>query len=131
MLLFRIIRRVGGDTIIKSERKVVRMIKGCAKRVVVVKDGESKLFEEAYFIVRPQHQKNEEDYLGEAEKLLKEGASTPCALPPLTSLESKKVPPPKTAKGKKKHTARWLLPFSLGMLFGAAICFALRLIGVV
>lgn len=28
------------------------MIKGCAKRVVVVREMDSKLFEEAYFIVK-------------------------------------------------------------------------------
>ena len=116
------------------------MIKGCAKRVVVVKDVDSKLFEEAYFIVRPQHVKNEEEYLGEAEKLLKEDtASAPCgltALPIPQSAVSKLPPgkmnlPMKPEKTKKQHTVRGVLPFCLGMLLGVAICVVLRLIGLV
>lgn len=47
------------------------MIKGCSKRVVVVKDIDSKLFEEAFFIVKPENAKKyaEADYLGEAGRL--------------------------------------------------------------
>jgi len=33
------------------------MIKGCTKRVVVVKDVQSDIFEEAYLIMRPKQEK--------------------------------------------------------------------------
>lgn len=52
------------------------MIKGCAKRVVVVKDIESNLFEEAFFIVKPGSKSKkyaEEDFLNEAGKIVKHG----------------------------------------------------------
>ena len=55
------------------------MIKGCAKRVVVVKDIDSNLFEEAFFIVRPGNRSKkyaEEDFLGEAGRLVKAGSPT-------------------------------------------------------
>ncbi|MBP5245737.1 MAG: hypothetical protein J6036_04715 [Clostridia bacterium] len=53
------------------------MIKGCAKRVVVVKDADNGFFEEAFFIVRPRETpKSEEEYLDEAKSILKSGIST-------------------------------------------------------
>ena len=116
------------------------MIKGCAKRVVVVKDVDSKLFEEAYFIVRPQHVKNEEEYLGEAEKLLKEdAASVPCGLTALPVRQSTALKIPQSKKNarmnpkktKKQPAVRGVLPFCLGMLLGVTICAFLRLIGLV
>ncbi len=52
------------------------MIKGCTKRVVVVRDVDSSFFEEAFFIVRPREtQKSESEYLGEAKNLMKTGFS--------------------------------------------------------
>ena len=49
------------------------MIKGCAKRVVVVRDIDSTLFEEAFFIVKSGQsaKKSTEEFLGEAERLVK------------------------------------------------------------
>ena len=55
-------------------KDVWRMIKGCAKRVVVVKDIDSNLFEEAFFIVRQgtgAKKYAKEDFLGEAGRLVK------------------------------------------------------------
>lgn len=51
------------------------MIKGCTKRVVVVKDVQSDIFEEAYFILRPGTNKNkaqtrENDIITEANRLV-------------------------------------------------------------
>ena len=46
------------------------MIKGCAKRVVVVRNIDSSLFEEAFFIVKSGQsakKSTEEEFLGEAE----------------------------------------------------------------
>lgn len=50
------------------------MIKGCAKRVVVVKDIESNFFEEAFFIVKPgkmQEKYHEGAYINEANRIVK------------------------------------------------------------
>lgn len=50
------------------------MIKGCAKRVVVVRNIDSSLFEEAFFIVKSGQsakKSTEEEFLGEAERLVK------------------------------------------------------------
>ena len=50
------------------------MIKGCAKRVVVVREMDSKLFEEAYFIVKSgvkSRKYAQEDYIGEAGRIVK------------------------------------------------------------
>ena len=51
------------------------MIKGCTKRVIVVKDVQSDVFEEAYFILRPQSEDkrrnaSESDFIAEANKIV-------------------------------------------------------------
>jgi len=51
------------------------MIKGCTKRVVVVKDVQSDIFEEAYFILRPKSEKakakaSNTDIITEANRLV-------------------------------------------------------------
>ena len=51
------------------------MIKGCTKRVIVVKDVRSDIFEEAYFILRPSQQSNapeksSNDILTEANRIV-------------------------------------------------------------
>lgn len=51
------------------------MIKGCTKRVIVVKDVRSDVFEEAYFILRPSQQgnapeKSRNDILTEANRIV-------------------------------------------------------------
>ncbi len=62
------------------------MIKGCSKRVVVVKDIESKLFEEAFFIVKSGSSKKyaESEYLNEARRLAvigSESSGAACVFP--------------------------------------------------
>ncbi len=55
------------------------MIKGCNRRVIVVKHPESESFEEAYFIVREGKFKRKSDtasLVGEANRLIN-GESTP------------------------------------------------------
>lgn len=57
------------------------MIKGCTKRVVVVKDVQSDIFEEAYFILRPKSEKSKAkasrtDIITEANRLV---LDNPCA----------------------------------------------------
>lgn len=51
------------------------MIKGCTKRVVVIKDVQSDMFEEAYFILKPQTGKrktvsSQSAFLTEANRLV-------------------------------------------------------------
>ena len=51
------------------------MIKGCTKRVMVVKDVQSDIFEEAYFILRPVSEKRktsatENDIISEANRIV-------------------------------------------------------------
>ncbi len=51
------------------------MIKGCTKRVIVVKDVSSDIFEEAYFILRPTSantkvKKSESDIISEANRIV-------------------------------------------------------------
>ena len=104
------------------------MIKGCAKRVVVVKDVESKLFEEAYFIVRPQGVRTEDEYLGEAARLLcEEGSAAPGTLPelPVSPAAVRESLPafvqkmqPYGRKKQKKHTVPGGMLFGIGMLVG-------------
>ncbi len=63
------------------------MIKGCTKRVIVVKDIESNFFDEAFFIVKSGSSKrvaNESDYINEASRIVKSdlpGETIPCFLP--------------------------------------------------
>ncbi len=47
------------------------MIKGCAKRVIVVKNTNSEMFDEAYFIVNPKRgERKQSDFLAEANKII-------------------------------------------------------------
>ncbi len=57
------------------------MIKGCTKRVVVVKDVQSDIFEEAYFILRPKSEKSKAkasrtDIITEANRLVLDNPGT-------------------------------------------------------
>lgn len=49
------------------------MIKGCQRRIVMVKNPKSALFEEAYFILREEcasEEPDNDDIVGEAEKII-------------------------------------------------------------
>ena len=47
------------------------MIKGCAKRVIVVKNTNSEMFDEAYFIVNPNKgERKQSDFLAEVNKII-------------------------------------------------------------
>lgn len=97
------------------------MIKGCAKRVVVVKDIESKLFEEAFFIVRAGSSASggEKDCLGEAREILKNHLpavlSEPCE-------KGIKQPFPANKKANKKACTRDIMMFVSGFGVSAVIC---------
>ncbi len=117
------------------------MLKGCSKRVVVVKDIESGLFEEAYFIVRTgAWEKNmpEEACLREASRLAASGSGslkggknpssapfsdTPLPAPRRTGWENtqkKKNGTPLVSRSLGKF-----LLFASGFLCGSALLFAL------
>ncbi len=47
------------------------MIRGCSKKVIVVKDTGSSIFEEAYFIVNPKETARKySDFLAEANRII-------------------------------------------------------------
>lgn len=97
------------------------MIKGCAKRVVVVKDIESKLFEEAFFIVRAGSsvRQGEKDCLGEAREILKNHLpailSEPCEKGTKELFSANK-------NANKKSRTRDIMMFVSGFGVSAVIC---------
>ena len=75
------------------------MIKGCQKKIVFLKDTESELFEEAYFVLKPTAtSKGEEDIVLEATRIVR-------------GYEPK--------RGKAKRSAKPIIPFILGACAGA------------
>ncbi len=47
------------------------MIKGCSKKVIVVKNTGSNMFEEAYFIINPkENARKHSDFLAEANRII-------------------------------------------------------------
>ncbi len=46
------------------------MLKGAQKRMVVVKTADSRIFEEAYFVVRNEPEVSGEDMVGEANRII-------------------------------------------------------------
>ncbi len=77
------------------------MIKGCSRRVIVVKDPGSSLFEEAYFIVSPKESERKHgDFLMEANRIIR----------------SKTVP---ESSGKRKRSG--ILQLVLGFVAGVCI----------
>lgn len=59
------------------------MLKGCTKRVIVIKDTGSDLFDEAFFVIKPQNSKSgklrtETDFVYEANKIISGRLSPPC-----------------------------------------------------
>lgn len=105
------------------------MIKGCSKRVIVVKDPESRLFEEAYFIIRPHTPADgDKTYLAEADRLLSCGTAetSPSHMTATMPDTVPRVSPIPVKRARKKHAdGRWL-PFLLGVLSGVILCGAVR-----
>ena len=69
------------------------MLRGAEKRMIVVRTRDSRMFEEAYFVVRPEADRggrNEPDMLWEANRILEssmagcrgESVCSPSSLPP-------------------------------------------------
>lgn len=48
------------------------MLKGAQKRMIVVKTSDSKLFEEAYFVLRHESRGEETDMVAEANRIIEE-----------------------------------------------------------
>ena len=48
------------------------MLKGAQKRMIVVKNSDSKLFEEAYFVLRHESRNEESDMVAEANRIIEE-----------------------------------------------------------
>ena len=96
------------------------MIKGCTKRVIVVKDIESNFFDEAFFIVKPQSTKRagkESDYINEAHRIVKSDLPGENAVNVPLFVSS-----PKHIKINKKHQGfRDALIFMFG--FGVSVVF--------
>ncbi len=79
------------------------MIKGCSRKVIVVKNPGSDLFEEAYFIVSPKEsERRYGDFLLEANRII----------------QSKTV-----SHGRNQREKSVLLPVLAGFLTGAAVAF--------
>ena len=80
------------------------MIKGARKQMIVVRTGGSRYFDEAYFVLRENVQKEKQkstDILGEANRILAEMIPNPSAL-------------------QKPKGNRWLF-FAAGGICGAAL----------
>lgn len=97
------------------------MIKGCTKRVIVVRDIESNFFDEAFFIVKPGSSKrvvNEADYINEASRIVKSD------LP--TDSKSYLLPIPATNTIRKRNVSRQkfrdILMFVFGFGISAVLC---------
>lgn len=77
------------------------MIKGARKQMIVVRTGDSRFFDEAYFVLRKElkeQRENQTDLLREANRLLRENTAAPPRL--------------------RERLPRWLL-FTAGILCGA------------
>lgn len=82
------------------------MIKGCQRRVVMIKNPKNPLFEEAYFIIREEYAADEidhDDIVGEAERLISEYAQK------------------KERKKKRKLSVAELLFFASGTLISGIV----------
>lgn len=96
------------------------MIKGCTKRVIVVKNIESDLFEEAYFIVRPMGTKTkstlcENDFLTEADRIVStKSTNSPFVCAPV--------------RAKRKAGVRDAVFFMCGCAFSGVLVLAFRLL---
>jgi hypothetical protein len=87
------------------------MIKGARKQMIVVRTGNSRYFNEAYFVLRENMQKDarkSKDILGEANRILTELA-------------------PDTQREQKKARSSWLY-FGIGGICGAVLALILTLL---
>ncbi|MBR5528496.1 MAG: hypothetical protein IKV97_05770 [Clostridia bacterium] len=83
------------------------MIKGCSRRMIVLKDTGSDFFEEAYFVLKSGKPhckiKTERDFIAEAERIIAESTGV-------------KLPERKKESAVKKYAF-----FAAGIIIGAAV----------
>ncbi len=112
------------------------MIKGCAKRVVVVRDIDSNFFEEAFFIVKQGSntaKSGEGDFINEANRIVKyDLPSKNMFSTPKTGNINGFVPKSqkKSASSAKKGLLRDALMFVFGFGISAVICTAIYYSGI-
>lgn len=93
------------------------VLKGCTKRVIVIKDSASGLFDEAVFFVKPQSEGySENDFIREANKLISNK---------MTNGDRVKASLPIKHKKAQKNTKRDIFFFVFGALASLAACFIL------
>ena len=97
------------------------MLKGAQKRMIVIRTRDSRLFEEAYFVMRrdlPDSDTRRSDMLWEANRIVERSLGVPTATPD------------RAGTPQKPSYKRWLTPaltFTAGMLSGGLLAFLLML----
>ncbi len=94
------------------------MIKGCSRKMIVIKDTGSDFFDEAYFILKPQGKsgkiKSEHEFVNEANRIISQSI--------IKGFENS------TKDLSEKKNRRGLAMFLLGFFACAAVCGICRLI---
>ena len=102
------------------------MIKGCTKRVIVVKDIESNFFDEAFFIVKPQSSKQvgkESDYINEAHRIVKSDLPK-CQIYGTSPTVSQNVLTVTSKKPKARDALMFIFGFGVSAVFCTFIYYA-------
>lgn len=105
----------------------IYLIKGCAKRVVVVRDINNSFFEEAFFIVKAgagkQNATKENDYINEAHRIVRSDLPQ-TAISVSSASQNPYIPTFSIAGNSKKgvNKMRDVLMFMLGFVVSAGIC---------
>lgn len=103
------------------------MIKGCAKRVVVVRDINNSFFEEAFFIVKAgagrQNATKENDYINEAHRIVRSDLSQNSSVIPLNA-KNPYIPSFSVAGNTKRTVSKMrdIMMFLFGFVVSAGIC---------
>ena len=93
-------------------------MRGCEKRVVVLRHADSTLFEEAYFVMRrASGRASHLDMVSEAERLLTGGETSP------TTEQKREKEPKKKKDGRARRAALSFLWFCLGCACAAGVFF--------
>lgn len=70
------------------------MLKGCQRKIIVLKNTGSNIFEEAYFVIRESAGRahiSEADMIAEANRIIKENGTASSALPKKKWMSSRSV----------------------------------------
>lgn len=112
------------------------MIKGCAKRVVVVRDIDSNFFEEAFFIVKQGSNTaklGEGDFINEANRIVKHDLPSKNIYSGKTQTSISEFIPKaqkKSTSSARKSLVRDALMFVFGFGISAVICTAIYYSGI-